>query len=205
MMRIVFATDECVWSLTAMRRRARRIAGACRARVLRVRRRAPRGSRPSRPTRTRRRAAAGRPARSLRNRSAWFSACTAPAASSHEMPEIDAHDTIMSNSSDGLRGRGGDERQEPRAVARDHRGREHLAVELEHVRRDRCPRGRSGSAHAPRARRVDTHDRAGPDRARAARACTRTPRRRCVGCARRSGAWRASRYRRGTTGYGSAA
>ena len=52
-------------------------------------------------------APSGRPARSARNRNTWFSACTAPAASSHEIPDSDEHDTTMSNSSDAFVGAAG--------------------------------------------------------------------------------------------------
>ena len=41
------------------------------------------------------------------HRSAWFSAATAPAASSHEMPCSDAADTTMSNRSDAFVGADG--------------------------------------------------------------------------------------------------
>ncbi len=50
---------------------------------------------------------AGRPARSASNRRVWFSAETAPAASSHEVPCRDEQDTTMSNSSDALVGAAG--------------------------------------------------------------------------------------------------
>ncbi len=52
-------------------------------------------------------AEAGRPARSAISRSTSFSAWMAPAASSHEMPWIEAHDTSMSNSSDAFVGAAG--------------------------------------------------------------------------------------------------
>ena len=52
-------------------------------------------------------AVAGSPAASEIQRSAWFSAATAPAASSHEMPCSDAADTTMSNSSAALVGAAG--------------------------------------------------------------------------------------------------
>ena len=106
MIRIVLPTDECVCSLTAMRQRAAGRRNDARARA-RAPRRAPRGWRPSRPCTNTPPAVAGSPARSLRNRSAWFSACTAPADSIHEMPEIDAHDTIMSKSNDAFVGAAG--------------------------------------------------------------------------------------------------
>jgi hypothetical protein len=50
---------------------------------------------------------AGSPAASAIQRSAWFSAATAPAASSHEMPCNDAAETTMSKSSDALVGAAG--------------------------------------------------------------------------------------------------
>ena len=52
-------------------------------------------------------AEAGIPARSAISRSTWFSAWIAPAASSHEMPWIDAHEMSMSNSSDAFVGAAG--------------------------------------------------------------------------------------------------
>ena len=52
-------------------------------------------------------APAGSPARSAISRSTWFSAWMAPAASSHEVPWIDAQETSMSNSSDALVGAAG--------------------------------------------------------------------------------------------------
>ena len=103
--RIVFAIDECVCSLTAMRSGDR--AAAPRRARCRARPRARRGSRPSRPARSTPPAPAGRPARSARKRSAWFSACTAPAASNHEMPDSDDADTTMSKSSDAFVGAAG--------------------------------------------------------------------------------------------------
>ena len=52
-------------------------------------------------------APAGRPARSASTRRAWFSASTAPAASSQEVPWSDEHETIMSKRSDALVGTAG--------------------------------------------------------------------------------------------------
>ena len=52
-------------------------------------------------------AVSGIPARSAISRSTAFSAWIAPAASSHEMPWIDAHETSMSNSSEALVGAAG--------------------------------------------------------------------------------------------------
>jgi hypothetical protein len=52
-------------------------------------------------------AVSGRPARSAMSRSTRFSAWIAPAASSHEMPWIDAHEMSMSNSSEALVGAAG--------------------------------------------------------------------------------------------------
>ena len=49
----------------------------------------------------------GSPARSAIRRSTWFSAWIAPAASSQEMPWIEAHEISMSNSSDALVGAAG--------------------------------------------------------------------------------------------------
>src|SRR5262249_46349976 len=49
----------------------------------------------------------GSPARSAIRRSTWFSAWMAPAASSHEIPWIDAQEVAMSNSSDALVGAAG--------------------------------------------------------------------------------------------------
>ena len=80
------------------------------------------------------RASAGRPAASAIQRSAWFSAATAPAASSHEMPCSDAAETTMSNSSDGLGRRGGDERPVARGVGRQDGLAQVLGVDLEHAR-----------------------------------------------------------------------
>ena len=59
------------------------------------------------------------------NRSASFSAQTAPADSIHETPLIDASDTTASNSIDALVGADGDPREEAGAVGADHRRREH--------------------------------------------------------------------------------
>jgi hypothetical protein len=50
---------------------------------------------------------AGSPARSAIRRSTWFSAAIAPAASSQEMPWIDAQEMSMSNSSAALVGAAG--------------------------------------------------------------------------------------------------
>ena len=47
------------------------------------------------------------PARSASHRSTWFSACTAPDASSHEIPFSDDAETTLSNSSDALVGAAG--------------------------------------------------------------------------------------------------
>ena len=52
-------------------------------------------------------APAGSPARSAISRSTWFSAWIAPAASSQEMPWIDAQEISMSNSSAALVGAAG--------------------------------------------------------------------------------------------------
>ena len=52
-------------------------------------------------------AEAGSPARSAMSRSTRFSASIAPAASSQEMPWIEAHETSMSNSSAALVGAAG--------------------------------------------------------------------------------------------------
>jgi len=52
-------------------------------------------------------AVSGSPARSAISRSTWFSACTAPAASSQEMPWMEAQDTSMSNSSAAFVGAAG--------------------------------------------------------------------------------------------------
>ena len=49
----------------------------------------------------------GSPARSARNPSTWFSAATAPAASNHDVPASEEHDTIMSNSRAALVGAAG--------------------------------------------------------------------------------------------------
>ena len=49
----------------------------------------------------------GRPARSESRRSTWFSAWIAPAASSQEMPWIEAQETSMSKSSDAFVGADG--------------------------------------------------------------------------------------------------
>ena len=49
----------------------------------------------------------GIPASSAKKLSAWFSAITAPAASSHEVPCSDEADTTMSNSSDAFVGAAG--------------------------------------------------------------------------------------------------
>ena len=52
-------------------------------------------------------APAGSPARPARTERAWFSAITAPAASSQEVPCSDEHETIMSKRSDALVGTAG--------------------------------------------------------------------------------------------------
>jgi hypothetical protein len=52
-------------------------------------------------------AVSGIPARSAISRSTLFSAWIAPAASSQEMPWMDAHETSMSNSSEALVGAAG--------------------------------------------------------------------------------------------------
>ncbi len=49
----------------------------------------------------------GRPALAASTASTWFSAWMAPAASSQEMPWIEAHETSMSNSSAALVGAAG--------------------------------------------------------------------------------------------------
>ncbi len=49
----------------------------------------------------------GRPARAASTASTWFSAWMAPAASSQEMPWIEAHETSMSKSSAALVGAAG--------------------------------------------------------------------------------------------------
>ena len=101
----MFATEEWVCSLTAIR--SARSRGA------------PRWCAVSRATASAERFAAeppctkqppalgGSPARSARNRNVWFSACTAPAASSHEMPDSDDADTTVSKRSDALVGAAG--------------------------------------------------------------------------------------------------
>ena len=101
----MFATDECVCSLTAMRCDRSGGAPRCRA-VSRATASAERFA--AEPPWTKQPPAlAGRPARSARNRSVWFSACTAPAASNHEIPESDDADTTVSNSSAALVGAAG--------------------------------------------------------------------------------------------------
>ena len=52
-------------------------------------------------------ASSGRPACAASTASAWFSATTTPAASSHEVPCRDEHDTNMSKSRDALVGAAG--------------------------------------------------------------------------------------------------
>ena len=81
---------------------AERAGGRCRGRPP-----ARRGSRRNRPARTFRPRTAGMPARSAMNRSASFSAHTAPADSIHETPLIDASETTASNSIDAFVGADG--------------------------------------------------------------------------------------------------
>jgi hypothetical protein len=128
--RSVLTIDEWASVLTATRKRPPRIAGL--------------GASPGRPASADRLAAeppdtkhppadAGSPARSAISRSTSFSAWIAPAASSHEMPWIDAHETSMSNSSAALVGARGNEAEEARAVRRDHGRRQRRGVDAEHL------------------------------------------------------------------------
>ena len=95
----------CASSLTAMRRprvvRSRRRTAVSRA-TTRAERFADGPARDEAPAR-----APGRPASSARKPSTWFSAATAPAASNHDVPCSEEHDTIMSNSSAALVGAAG--------------------------------------------------------------------------------------------------
>src|ERR1700733_15899776 len=106
-MRIVLVIEEMAASPSAARQR--RPAAAEPALRLAVSRATTRADRfPAEPPDTKQPPApSGIPARSAISRSTWFSAWMAPAASSHEMPWIDAHEISMSNSSDALVGAAG--------------------------------------------------------------------------------------------------
>ena len=101
--RRVLTTEECASEPTATRSRLRAVPGD---RSLAVSRATASAERlPAEPPLTKAPPAdGGRPARSASRRRTWFSACTAPAASSQEMPWIEAHETSMSNSSDAFVG-----------------------------------------------------------------------------------------------------
>jgi hypothetical protein len=105
-MRSAFVIDEWASALSATRKRRPLPPGA---RCFAVSRATASADRlPADPPDTKQPPAeSGNPARSAITRSTWFSACTAPAASSQEMPWIDAHETSMSNSSDALVGAAG--------------------------------------------------------------------------------------------------
>ena len=99
--------EECASSLTATRHRRPAAAGpAFRLATSRATTRAERL--PAEPPETKQPpAVSGIPARSAISRSTMFSAWIAPAASSQEMPWIDAHEISMSNSSEALVGAAG--------------------------------------------------------------------------------------------------
>ena len=105
--RSVLVIEECASSLTATRhRRPEPAAPALRLATSRATTSAERF--PAEPPETKQPpAVSGIPARSAISRSTTFSAWIAPAASSHEMPWIDAHEMSMSNSSDALVGAAG--------------------------------------------------------------------------------------------------
>ena len=105
--RSVLVIEECASAPTATRQR--RPAAAEPALRLAVSRATTRADRfPAEPPDTKQPPApSGIPARSAISRSTWFSAWMAPAASSHEMPWIDAHEISMSNSSAALVGAAG--------------------------------------------------------------------------------------------------
>jgi len=106
-MRSALVMEECASSLTATRHR--RPAAPDPALRLATSRATTRADRfPAEPPETKQPPAlAGIPARSAISRSAMFSAWIAPAASSQEMPWIDAQEISMSNSSEALVGAAG--------------------------------------------------------------------------------------------------
>ena len=91
----------------------------------------PTGCRRFLPRRSTRPQTEGGPARSASSRRVWFSAATAPAASSHEVPWSDEarHDHVEQQRRLGRRGR--DEGQEAGAVAGDDRGRQMLGEQTQ--------------------------------------------------------------------------
>ena len=100
----MLVTEEWASSLTATRQR--RPEPALRLATSRATTRADRF--PAEPPETKHPpAVSGRPARSAMSRRTRFSAWIAPAASSQEMPWIDAHEMSMSNSSEALVGAAG--------------------------------------------------------------------------------------------------
>ena len=106
--RSVFEIDECASALTSARQRpgTRPRAAALRLAISRATASADRL--PADPPDTKQPPAeSGSPAFAARRARTWFSAWIAPAASSHEMPWIDAHETSMSNSSAALVGAAG--------------------------------------------------------------------------------------------------
>ena len=82
----------------------------------------------------------GSPAASAIQRSAWFSAATAPAASSHEIPCSDAADTTMSNSSAALVGAAGMKAKKRGESAERTVLRQVLGVDVHDRGAGRCPR-----------------------------------------------------------------
>ena len=105
--RIVFTIEEWASVLTTIRKRRPRPASpALRLATSLATTRADRL--PAEPPETKQPPAApGSPARSAMRRSTRFSAWIAPAASSHEIPWIEAHEMSMSNSSAALVGAAG--------------------------------------------------------------------------------------------------
>ena len=100
--------EECASSLTATRHRRPAEAAGPALRLATSRATTSADRFPAEPPETKQPPApAGIPARSAISRSTWFSAWIAPAASSQEMPWIDAHETSMSNSSEALVGAAG--------------------------------------------------------------------------------------------------
>ena len=108
-MRSVLVIEECASSLTATRQRRPEPGTPGPAFRLATSRATTRADRfPAEPPETKQPpAVSGIPARSAISRSTLFSAWIAPAASSQEMPWIDAHEISMSNSSEALVGAAG--------------------------------------------------------------------------------------------------
>ena len=125
--------EECASSLTATRQRRPADAGpALRLATSRATTRADRF--PAEPPETKHPPAVGGiPARSAISRSTMFSAWIAPAASSQEMPWMDAQEISMSNSSEALVGAAGMNPRKRGLSAEITAGAMHRRVHAEHL------------------------------------------------------------------------